>query len=49
MAIVIPWIGIKSTLSLVQASSSYAAASKPRTTAVAVDDLVGLELGESKE
>ena len=49
MAIVVPWIGIESTLSLVQARGSHAAAGEPASTAVTIDDLVRAEFWESEE
>ena len=49
MAIIVPWIGIESTLSLVQTRGSHTTAREPASTAVTIDNLVRAEFGKSEK
>ena len=49
MALIETLIGIESTLCLVQASGCYSCSGEIMATAVAIDDLVSMKLGELEE
>ena len=49
VTVIVPWIGIESSLGLVCIPGGYPATSEPRAITVTIDDLVRAKLWERKE